>query len=242
MSLPTLHRPRLLPLTIIVLTALLGLKSVVLVRAAMAGGSTSSAAANAGSLTVAMLASAQAAEPPAGEAEKPAAAKPQAGKADAAAATPAAPAPPEMIPIGSPPVSDTERELLQELRARRADLDKRDAALHEREGVLAASEQRLTARVNELMALQGKLEALEKARQERDEANWKGLVKVYETMRPRDAATIFNELDFKILLQVSDRMKESKLAPVLAAMQPDKARQLTAGLADMRSKAATVGG
>ena len=82
-----------------------------------------------------------------------------------------------------------------------------------------------TARVAELQALQKKLEVLEAARQQREDASWQGLVKLYETMKPRDAATIFNDLDMPVLLQVVDRMKDAKAAPVLAAMQPDKARE-----------------
>ena len=66
-------------------------------------------------------------------------------------------------------------------------------------------------------------------------------------MKPRDAATIFNDLDMPVLLQVVDRMKEAKAAPVLAAMQPDKARDVTAQLARMRThrdapEASTTGG
>ena len=55
-------------------------------------------------------------------------------------------------------------------------------------------------------------------------------------MKPRDAATIFNDLDMPVLLQVVDRMKEAKAAPVLAAMQPDRARLVTAQLAQMRAQ------
>ena len=87
----------------------------------------------------------------------------------------------------------------------------------------------------ELQALQKKLEALEATRQEREDTSWQGMVKLYETMKPRDAATIFNDLDMPVLLQVVDRMKEAKAAPVLAAMQPDKARDVTAQLAKMRT-------
>ena len=46
-------------------------------------------------------------------------------------------------------------------------------------------------------------------------------------MKPRDAAAIFNDLDMPVLLQVLDRMKEAKAAPILAAMQPDRAREAT---------------
>ena len=82
--------------------------------------------------------------------------------------------------------------------------------------------------------MQKKLEALEADREQREDASWRGLVKVYEAMRPRDAAVIFNDLDMPVLLQVMDRMKEAKAAPILAAMQPDKARDLTTKLATMR--------
>jgi flagellar motility protein MotE (MotC chaperone) len=207
-----LPAPRVLPLTIAAMAALLALKSVALVRAAVPGGSTQAAA--------------------------PAIAPAQAATPEHAAQ--AAPEPPPTPPPPPPSISDSERNLLLELRERRGDLDKREAALGAREAVLSSAEKRLTARVNELTALQVRLEALEKARHERDDANWAGLVKMYETMKPRDAATIFNDLDAPVLLQVLDRMKEAKAAPVLAAMQPDRARLITAQLAQLRSKANTI--
>jgi flagellar motility protein MotE (MotC chaperone) len=56
-------------------------------------------------------------------------------------------------------------------------------------------------------------------------------VKLYENMRPGDAATIFNGLDMHVLLEVVRRMNQRKAAPILAAMDPAKARALTAELA-----------
>ena len=87
--------------------------------------------------------------------------------------------------------------------------------------------------------MQTRLEAMDAARKEREEANWRGLVKLYESMKPREAAAIFNDLAMPVLLEVLDRMKEAKAAPVLAAMQPDKARQVTAELAQLRTRATT---
>jgi flagellar motility protein MotE (MotC chaperone) len=150
-----------------------------------------------------------------------------------------APAPPDTVKPpddATPPISDGERSVLLELRKRRQELDAREATVADRESMLTAAEQKISARVGELQALQQKLEALEATRKAREDAGWQGLVKVYESMKPRDAATIFNELEMPVLLQVVDRMKEAKAAPVLAAMQPDKARDLTAKLADMRTR------
>jgi flagellar motility protein MotE (MotC chaperone) len=234
--------PRLLPLTIVVMAALLAVKSVSLVRAAVPPPGAPPAAAL-------LVAAAQAAtQPQPATAAPPAAAAPVAASGDAAAkpAKPPGSAPDPIrrpaagSPPAEPPVSDSERALLLDLRHRRDELDARDAALASREAVLAAAEKRLSDRVDELKALQGKLEALEVARKQRDEANWGGLVKLYESMKPRDAATIFNDLDMPVLLQVVDRMKDAKAAPVLAAMQPERARQVTAQLAALRSRANAV--
>ena len=59
----------------------------------------------------------------------------------------------------------------------------------------------------------------------------KSLVKVYENMKPKDAARIFEKLDMPVLLQVVERMKEQKLAAVLAEMDPGKAKSVTIELA-----------
>ncbi len=124
--------------------------------------------------------------------------------------------------------------MLQDLRQRRKELDARAEAVAARESLIAATEQKLTARVTELQTLQKKLEGLDAARKQKEEAGWQGLAKLYEAMKPRDAATIFNDLQMPVLLQVLDRMKDAKAAAVMASMNPDKAREVTAELAQMR--------
>jgi flagellar motility protein MotE (MotC chaperone) len=216
--------PRLLPMTIIVMAALLAVKSAGLVMAA-----TAPAAAEAVPPAAKPSAEAKPArlEPPRLDLAKP----------EPAAPVPVAPPPP---PSAEPPVSDSERALLTDLRQRRLALDAREANLATREATLAAVEKRLTGRIAELAALQSSLEALERQRAEHDEANWKGLVKVYETMKPHDAALIFNDLDLPVLLPVLDRMKEAKMAAILAAMAPDRARQITTELAQLRARANSI--
>jgi flagellar motility protein MotE (MotC chaperone) len=215
-------QPRLLPLTIAVLALLLAVKSAALVRAVAGAGE---------AVRQSVLPAAQAAGHGAANPEVKASAKEKpAEAAKAAAAPPAA----EAKPPQDPPVSDSERALLLELRQRREQLEAREAGLATREAVLAATERKLAGRVEELQALQKKLETLEASRVQREDAGWQGLVKLYETMKPRDAATIMNELEMKVLLQVLDRMKEAKAAPILSAMHPDRAREVTDGLARLR--------
>jgi flagellar motility protein MotE (MotC chaperone) len=234
-----LPAPRLLPMTIATMATL------ALVKAAVLSGLLPVSGPASGIATAALVFPARA-ESAGGPVAAPAVGPPVSGAAPsgssqtAAAQTAAATAPApvgaaSLVPAVPPPaISDTELGLLQDLRARRGELDARQAALDARQAVLDASEKRLAARVDELAALQSKLEALEAARKQREETNWSGLVKLYEAMKPRDAAVIFNDLEMPILLQILDRMKEAKAAPVLAAMQADRAREATAKLAELR--------
>ena len=133
------------------------------------------------------------------------------------------------------PISQAERALLEQLRARRAELEAREQTIASRELVLAASERRLGQRIDELTQLQQRLEAMERTRGEREESGWRGLVRTYESMRPREAAAIFEELELPVVIQILDRMGERKMAPVIGAMRPEKARVLTAELARHRA-------
>jgi len=217
--------PRLLPATIAALGALLLLKSGVLLQTAITNGqkpeSVMVAAANAASTDQ----TSETAKPPAANPAPVAAPK-------AAAAAPSLSAP---APSPPPPVSESEKALLQDLRQRRQELETHAATITARESVLAAAEQKLAARVTELKTLQQKLEGLDAAQKQREEAGWQGLVKLYEDMKPKDAATIFNDLSMPVLVQLMDRMKDAKAAFVMAAMNPDKARDVTAELAQMRT-------
>ena len=205
--------PRLLPVALGVMLALAGLKATGLAQRALA--ETAAQPSAPGAVTI------RAAPAP------PSSSQPQ----------PQVFTPPVATPPAASPVSDAERAILLDLRKRRGELDAREAALVARENVLAAAEKRLSERVGELTSLQSRLEALESGRRARDEESWRGMVKLYETMKPREAATIFNDLDRPVLLGVLDRMKEAKAALILAAMQPERARQATAELVRRRAEA-----
>lgn len=124
-----------------------------------------------------------------------------------------------------------EVEVLQNLSARRAELDTRARELDLKEKLLAASEQRVSERIAALKSIESNIQTLLAARDDAENGQLKSLVKVYENMKPKDAARIFEELDMDILLPVAQHMKEVKFAAILAQMQPDKAKRLTVGLA-----------
>ncbi len=137
-------------------------------------------------------------------------------------------------PISQPPMTAAQRALWLELSARSRQLDATAAANTAKARVLAALEARLDDRVKQLDALQKQLAAEDAARQSVQDQNWSGLVKIYGTMRPQDAATILNDLPMPVLLPVMDHMPDRKAAAILAAMDPNKARDVTLALAQYR--------
>ena len=171
---------------------------------------------------------------------------PAQASADARAA-PAAPSQPTLprpslpkAPLSPPVASSAELQLLQDLRKRRQTLDEREHQLDQKADLIQAAELKLQSKLDELTALQARLEQAEDDRRKRNAANWSGLVKTYEDMKPRDAASIFDVLDMNVLLEVLDRMDERKAAAVLAAMLPERARLATQMLAQKRLRADVI--
>jgi flagellar motility protein MotE (MotC chaperone) len=130
--------------------------------------------------------------------------------------------------------SQADVDVLQKLAQRRTELESWANDLAMREQLLKAAEGKVEDRVGELKTVQTSIKGLLKQYDQEQENKLKSLVKVYETMKPKDAARIFEELDMDVLLDVVERMKEAKLSPILAAMASDKAKTVTIELAQRR--------
>lgn len=128
-------------------------------------------------------------------------------------------------------VSRSEMTLLQDLRERRQQLDEREQQADLREQLLASTERRIDKKIAELRGIEEQLSALVASHEQRENAQIDSIVKVYETMKPKDAAQIFEKLDTDIQQEVALRMSERKMAALLAQMNPDAAKILTTLLA-----------
>jgi len=170
-------------------------------------------------------------------------AAPAAAPADAAPTTlaSAAPAPASDKPAEAKPAESDgagqaqnkgEADVLRGLSDRRTELDARENELALREQLLAATEKQVTAKIAELKDIQSKLDTMLAQRDDAQKAQLASLVKMYETMKPTDAAKIFEKLDRRILADVAGGMKPAKVGPILAAMEATKAQELTALLAN----------
>jgi flagellar motility protein MotE (MotC chaperone) len=158
--------------------------------------------------------------------------------AAAAAAAPqcAAPSLAEMAGL-----SQAEVQVLQALSARRAALDARGEQIETEDALVLAAEQRMAERLAELRALETHVNDLLGNLDEEQERRVNGLVDVYQRMRAKDAAAVFDGLEDDVLVQVASRMRQANLAEVMGRMDPARARALTTMLAD-RARPPTSGG
>lgn len=131
--------------------------------------------------------------------------------------------------------TDEEVDVLQQLAKRREELELRARQLDEREALIQAAERRMDQKMAELKALQATVEDLLAKRSDEEEAKLKSLVKMYENMKPKDAAQVFEEMDMDVLLDVVDRMSERKAAPIIALVTPTRAKEITFELAQRRA-------
>lgn len=124
-------------------------------------------------------------------------------------------------------LSPYEIQVLRSLSERRGEIDAREAALDTREQTIAAAEIRLSEQINELQTLESDIQSLIGELDEKNDAQLASLVKWYETMKPKDAARIFDTLNDSLLLTLADRMKPAAMAAILADMSSERARTLT---------------
>lgn len=131
--------------------------------------------------------------------------------------------------------SREEMKILQELSNRRQELEKTEESLNMKANVLKATENKLEQKVIELKSLQDQVSELMRGYSEQEDAKYRSLVKIYENMKPREAAKIFDELEMDMLVSIITRMKEARSAPIIASMHPTKAKELSIELTKHKS-------
>jgi len=130
--------------------------------------------------------------------------------------------------------SNIELDILQSLAERRDKLEQRSKEMDLKEKLLEATEMRINDKISEIRTLKVEVQKLLDEYNTKEKAKVQGLVKIYENMKPKDAAQIFNELEMPIMLEVIDQMNARKVAPVLANMDPMRAKDVTRELVEYR--------
>lgn len=142
------------------------------------------------------------------------------------------------VAVADPVIDDSESnsaaevDVLTSLSKRRQQLDAREQSLNMQANLIAAAEQRVDGKIAALKDLQTTMQKLLGQRDAAEQAQLNALVKTYSSMKPADAARIFNALDETVELNVAAQMKADVLGAILAKMQPDAAEKLTVRLAN----------
>jgi flagellar motility protein MotE (MotC chaperone) len=151
---------------------------------------------------------------------------------------PAAPAtePPKpdgvvVYPEQSRQIPESERAILERLQARRQELETRAREIEIRESLLKSAEKRIEGKVEELKAVEARISTASGAKSEADAARFKGIITMYEGMKPKDAAKVFDRLEMTVLYEIASQIAPRKMSDILGLMQPEAAEKLTVELA-----------
>ena len=136
-----------------------------------------------------------------------------------------------MRPEQGQAVSPSERAILERLQARRQELEARAREIDIRESLLKAAEKRAEGRVEEMKAIESRITGAATQKAEEDAARFKGIITMYEGMKPKDAAKVFDRLEMPVLFEIASQIAPRKMADILGLMQPEAAERLTVEMA-----------
>ena len=131
-----------------------------------------------------------------------------------------------------PAMTAGERAVLESLQQRRQELETRSRELEVRDSLLRAAEKRIEQRLQELKELEARVNGADKKKDEEESAKFKSLVSMYENMKAKDAAKIFDRLDLRILVEVVNAMNARRMSDILGLMTPEAAERLTIEIAN----------
>jgi len=137
----------------------------------------------------------------------------------------------DSAPSQDQPVSPTERAVLERLQSRRQELDARAREMDIRESLLKAAEKKVESKVEEMKGVESKISTETEQKNEAEAARFKGIITMYENMKPKDAAKVFDRLEMSVLYQIASQIAPRKMSDILGLMSPDAAERLTTEMA-----------
>lgn len=149
------------------------------------------------------------------------------------AAPEALPPPPENVVYPDPnrPISASERAVLESLQARRQEIETRAREIDIRESLMRSAEKRIEGKIEEMKATEARVSVAGQQKQEQEAARFKGLVTMYESMKPKDAAKVFDRLELSVLFEIASQIAPRKMSDIMGQMQPEAAERLTVEMA-----------
>lgn len=130
-----------------------------------------------------------------------------------------------------PQVSASERAILERLQARRQEIEARQREIDIRESLLKSAEKRIENKVEEMKAVETRISATQAEQKAAEAQRMKGLVTMYEGMKPKDAARVFDRLEMGVLIEIASAIAPRKMSDIMGLMSPEAAERLTVEMA-----------
>jgi len=118
-------------------------------------------------------------------------------------------------------------QMLATLGEQQEGINRREETFEVQEKQLLVLKAELAKRLKQIEKVEQKLEAMVKEQEALDSARVKSLVKVFESMKPAQAAPILSKMDARSLLFVLTQMKGQKIAAILAQLPPEEAANIS---------------
>jgi flagellar motility protein MotE (MotC chaperone) len=157
----------------------------------------------------------------------------EAKKEPVVAAPEVAPVPDGTVVYPDPnrPITASERAVLERLQSRRQEIETRAREIDIRESLMKSAEKRIEGRIEEMKATEARISVAGQQKNEVEAARFKGLVTMYEAMKPKDAAKVFDRLELSVLFEIASQIAPRKMSDIMGQMQPEAAERLTVEMA-----------
>jgi flagellar motility protein MotE (MotC chaperone) len=82
-----------------------------------------------------------------------------------------------------------------------------------------------------LKGVESRISTATEQKTEADAARFKGIITMYESMKPKDAAKVFDRLEMPVLFEIASQIAPRKMSDILGLMSTDAAERLTVEMA-----------
>lgn len=136
-----------------------------------------------------------------------------------------------LYPDSGRPITASERAVLERLQSRRQEIETRAREIDIRENLIKSAEKRIEGRIEELKATEARITSADQQKNEAEAARFRGIITMYEGMKPKDAAKVFDRLELSVLFDIASQIAPRKMSDIMGQMQPEAAERLTVELA-----------
>ncbi len=110
---------------------------------------------------------------------------------------------------------------------REAELNRREQELRMREETLKKMEEDIQKKFQELSALQKEIQDYRAEKASEKSGRIRSLVRIYETMKPREAANLLENMEEALVVSIISNMNTEAAASILAVMDAKKAAKIS---------------